>query len=53
MDKFTLDRCSVCGEHKALMNNVCIDCKNKTDLPDFMKEIFRGFKDEKNNSETN
>jgi len=46
-DKFTLDKCSVCGEHKALMNNVCAECAAKNDLPDFMKDIFGGFKNEK------
>ena len=46
-DKFTLDKCSVCGEHKALKNNVCAECAAKNDLPDFMKDIFGGFKNEK------
>jgi hypothetical protein len=29
------------------MNNVCAECAKKTDLPDFMKDLFGGFKDEK------
>lgn len=46
-DKFTLDKCSVCGEHKALKNDVCYDCAKKNDIPDFMKDLFEGFKNEK------
>jgi hypothetical protein len=41
MDKFTLGKCSVCGEHKALKNGVCYDCENKNDLPDFFKDLFK------------
>lgn len=47
MDKFTLDKCSECSKYKALRNGVCADCGAKTELPDFMKEIFGGFKDDK------
>lgn len=46
MDKFEFGKCSVCGEHKALMNNVCAECAKNIDLPDFMKDLFGGFKDE-------
>ena len=49
MDKFTLDKCSVCGEHKALKNGVCYGCTITNDLPDFFKDLFGGFKDEKQN----
>ena len=46
-DVYKLDKCLICGEHKALKNGVCADCAKKNDLPDFMKDIFGGFKDEK------
>lgn len=38
-DTFTLGKCSVCGEHKALKNGVCIDCKDN-DMPNFLKDLF-------------
>lgn len=41
MDKYTFGKCSVCGEHKALLNNVCAECVEKIDLPDFFKNLFR------------
>jgi hypothetical protein len=47
MDEYTLDKCKICDKHKALKNGVCIDCIHKIDLPDFMKDIFGGFKNEK------
>ena len=50
MDKFTLDKCLYCGKYKALKNNVCAGCEIKADLPDFMKDLFGGFKDENINS---
>ena len=53
MDKFTLGKCSLCGKHKSLRNGVCADCGAKVEIPDFMKEIFGGFKNEENNSKTN
>jgi len=46
-NKFTLGECSLCGEHKALKNGVCAECVKKNDLPDFMKDIFGEFDDEK------
>jgi predicted ATP-dependent serine protease len=46
MDKFTFGQCSVCGEHKALMNGICKECNDKNDMPDFFKDIFGGFKNE-------
>jgi hypothetical protein len=38
MDKYTLDKCLVCGEHKALKNGVCVECE---DIPDFLKDLFK------------
>ena len=46
-DIYKFEKCSVCGEHKALKNGVCIDCAKKNDLPDFMKDLFGGFRNEK------
>ncbi len=42
-DRYSLDKCSVCGKHKALKNGVCLDCESKGDMPEFMKEFFGGF----------
>ena len=39
-DKFTLGKCSLCGEHKALKNGVCAKCALKGELPDFFKDLF-------------
>lgn len=50
MDKFTLDKCSICGKHKALKNGVCIDCAKNNDLPDCFKDLFGGFRNENSNS---
>jgi len=46
MDKYSLGKCTICGKYTALKNNVCAECDEK-DLPDFMKDIFGGFKNEK------
>ncbi len=43
MDKFSFGKCSVCNEHKALMNGVCADCRAKTELPDFLQDLFGKF----------
>jgi ribosomal protein L32 len=43
MDNFTLDKCSYCGQYKALKNGVCAECRNKVDVPDFMKDLFGKF----------
>jgi ribosomal protein L32 len=40
VDKYTLDKCSICGKYKALKNNVCIDCEEKTEMPKFFKNLF-------------
>ena len=48
MDKYTLDKCSICGKYEALKNGICAECTHKTDLPDCLKDIFGGFKNEKN-----
>jgi len=46
MDKYTFDKCFVCEKHKALKNGLCAECAKKNDLPDCLKEIFGGFKNE-------
>ena len=40
-DIYSLGKCSVCGEHKALKNGVCAECTKKLDLPDFFKNLFK------------
>lgn len=45
MDKYTFGQCKVCYKDKALKNGVCKECK-ENDMPDFMKELFGGFKRE-------
>ena len=45
MDNYTLGKCKICGEYKALKNGVCTECKNN-DMPDFLKDLF-GDKNEK------
>ncbi len=47
MDKYSLDKCTICGEYKALKNGICAECTPKIEIPDFMKDLFGGFKDEK------
>lgn len=44
MSKYTLGKCKYCGKHKPLKDGVCVDCENKLDMPDFMRDIFGGFK---------
>lgn len=48
-DIYKYERCSICGKYKPLKNDVCVDCSKKIEIPDFMKDLFGGFKDEKNN----
>ena len=50
LDKYTIDKCSICGKHKALKNGVCKECEElekdlTSDLPDFMKDLFNGTKE--------
>ncbi len=40
-DKFTLDKCSNCGQYKALKNGTCIDCEKKLDIPEFFNNLFK------------
>jgi len=40
MDEFTFNKCILCGEHKALKNDICAKCALKGDLPDFLKDLF-------------
>jgi hypothetical protein len=47
MDKYTLDKCLICGKHTGLCNGVCAECAHKTDLPDCFKNIFGGFENDK------
>jgi hypothetical protein len=41
MDKFTFDRCSICGKHKALKNGVCADCDKEIEMPEWFKDLFK------------
>jgi uncharacterized OB-fold protein len=42
MDKFILDKCSVCGKYKALKNGICAECDNKKfKMPEFLKDVFK------------
>ena len=47
MDEYTLGQCPSCGKYGALKNGLCIDCEDKLQVPDFMKDLFDNFKDEK------
>lgn len=40
MDKYTLDKCLICGKYKALKNDICSDCDENIDMPDFFKDLF-------------
>jgi NADPH-dependent glutamate synthase beta subunit-like oxidoreductase len=40
MDNYTLDKCTICGKHKALKNGICMDCEFKIDIPEFFKDLF-------------
>ena len=44
MNNYTLDKCLYCGEIKALKNGVCADCDDKIEMPDFFKDLMKGFK---------
>ncbi len=44
MDKYSFGKCIYCGKDKTLKNGVCVDCKDNVDMPDFMKDLFGGFK---------
>ena len=47
MTEFNFGKCIYCGEEKALKDGVCFECKDNINVPDFMKQLFGGFKDEK------
>jgi uncharacterized OB-fold protein len=40
MDKYTLGKCSICGKYIALKNDICVECKDKIDMPEFFKNLF-------------
>ncbi len=47
MDKYEFGKCIYCGKETALKNGTCAECeKGDAPIPDFMKDIFGGFKDE-------
>jgi hypothetical protein len=46
MDNYTLGKCETCGKQSALKNNVCAECTNKNDIPDFLTDLFGVFKNE-------
>jgi hypothetical protein len=39
-DNYSLNKCSVCGKHKALKNGVCKDCSEQGDMPEFLRNLF-------------
>jgi hypothetical protein len=45
-DVFYLDFCKKCNQFTALKNGICAECEKK-DIPDFLKDIFGGFENEK------
>lgn len=40
MDNYSFGQCGICHKDKALKDGVCQECKEKCDMPDFMKEIL-------------
>ncbi len=40
MDKYTFGNCMYCKEYKPLKNNICIDCKDKAEIPEFFQDLF-------------
>ena len=44
-DIYRFDKCKNCGKYLPLKNDLCINCQNK-DLPDFLKDLFRGKQDD-------
>jgi len=47
-DVFYLSYCKNCHKFAALKNGHCKDCQDK-DIPEFFKDIFGGFDNEKEN----
>jgi len=45
-DVFYLDCCKKCNNFTALKNGLCAKCQDKN-IPDFFKDIFGGFDNEK------
>jgi len=45
-DVFYLGYCKFCNKFTGLKNGLCKDCQDK-DIPDFFKDIFGGFDNEK------
>jgi len=40
MDNYTFGNCRHCNKCRPLKNGICLDCKN--DIPDFLKDLFKG-----------
>ncbi len=38
---YKFDKCLFCGKYKPLKNNICKDCDEEVDLPDFLKDLFK------------
>lgn len=43
-DDYFFGKCAICNKDKPLKNGVCVDCADKVDVPEFMEELFGGFK---------
>ena len=44
-DIYKFDKCTKCGKYLPLKNSLCINCQDY-DLPDFMKDLFKGKNDD-------
>jgi len=45
-DIFYLGYCKICQQFDSLKNGICAECEKK-DIPDFLKDIFGGFDEQK------
>lgn len=41
MDKYIFDKCSLCDKYSVLKNNRCLDCTEKLEIPEFLKDLFK------------
>jgi predicted ATP-dependent serine protease len=46
MSKYSFGKCIDCGKLSALKDGRCNDCNEKTDIPEFLKNIFINKNDE-------
>ncbi len=40
MDKYEFGKCDICGKDKALRDDVCFECADKIELPEFFRNLF-------------